>query len=386
MNLLKIEKPKFLTICFCMTMLFVYSVNERYFSIGNYFYFPVMVLLVGSYNLLSSYGRNSWKIFIGDFKIPLTILYVLTSVFVFQKEYKSDVVFSYILLLGMFYVMTLSKLNEIDVKWIMYSFILSGLVLAILLLSQMRLARLDLLRFTVFYSESDFYDVNFLGGYIAIPALLSFYKGWVKKNSCGVILYKIATTIMIIAVLLTGSRGAMLGFLVGVGILLMNRKMILQGLFLAGLFVLLTPLLPDFLYERLFENSYDDGSNSQRIEDWMAGLNAFVKSPLLGNGCDWPEDIIYRELRLKLTAHNTYITFLMHFGIIGIGFLLSIFYPMVVVIVRNKNMRGLLAMLASLLFISIMIEATLSIIFYIPLIVIWILYNYKKNNIYNTVI
>ena len=76
----------------------------------------------------------------------------------------------------------------------------------------------------------------------------------------------------------------------------------------------------------------------------------------------------------------------MHFGIIGIGFLLSIFYPMVVVIVRNKNMRGLLAMLASLLFISIMIEATLSIIFYIPLIVIWILYNYKKNNIYNTVI
>lgn len=362
-------------------MIFVYSTNEKYFSIGNYFILPILTLLIGFVSICKDLYRNNWRLPLKKTILLYVILYVYFSAFILQKECKLDVIASYTILIGMLYVMTYKELSEIDIKYVFYSYILSALILALILLTQMRFPLANPFRFTIFYTDESYYDVNFIGGYLTVPAILTFYKGLIQKKVGKKILFQLSTGVLFTAMLLTGSRGAFLGFFCGIFILVKNRRMIVKGILLLLLLLLLLPLLPDVLYERLFESSYDDGSNELRMLDWLSGLNSFYKSPIFGNGFDWPSDIIYRELHLTYTAHNTYIVLLMHYGLIGIlPFLLYVF-PVWYKLMKDKTYKVFLASFSSLFLIVLMIEASLSIVFFMPFTVLMVLYNYKRRNL-----
>ena len=103
----------------------------------------------------------------------------------------------------------------------------------------------------------------------------------------------------------------------------------------------------------------------QRLELWKVSLSAIKKHPLLGVGTGDVKDAFAKELEEKDSplaftnkrSHNQYFTFLIAFGIIGLGLILfSIIYP---VIVFNKFKDPLFLIFFLIIILSMFTEDSL---------------------------
>lgn len=380
MKLNKKNIPSLKTCCFCLVIFFVYSTNEKFFGVGKYFVFPILTVLTGIVPILLDVFFKK-TILKNNLIILLIIAYIFLSISLFNKEFKYDVVAAYSMLLGMLYVMTYKPLRRTEVQLIVYVYIISALILSIQLLTQLKMPYPGILRFTVFYSFDEYYDANFLGAYLLVPAILASYKGFFCKKNKLKFFFQISTIIILIAMFLTGSRGAIVGFLIGIGVILFSEKNIIKiAIISIACFLLIMALLPEELYNRFFEESYID-TNQKRLLDWTLGFGSFMRSPFLGNGFDWSMNIINRCFHANYTAHNTYIVFLMNFGLLGIiPFVIFICKPFKFFF-KNKSAKNIFASYLAMLFSVLLIEATGSLVFFIPLTVLYILYQYKSNNL-----
>jgi O-antigen ligase len=177
---------------------------------------------------------------------------------------------------------------------------------------------------------SDSRSVNALTGianhYIiyAQMAIISFYLSLyyfikLKSKSIKFLLIIIITT-NLIAIITSGSRGAILAFLISVIFLLQkNKKLILRNKFKFGLLFFVSvlvlfltiPLDSIFLsFESVYTKS--DKSSLKRLELYFFSLNSFYNAPLFGNGWD------YIRLTKGLPAHTLILQLLAELGIVGL--------------------------------------------------------------------
>jgi O-antigen ligase len=173
--------------------------------------------------------------------------------------------------------------------------------------------------------------------YAAAYALLLFT--WVESKSPGFRLALLASMALVtVALVLTFSRGAFLGFiLVNVLFLLWRRNaktLILFGLLAAAVFL----LLPDAVYDRVttgFGRGYGSGSvaiSAGRIEYiWLPLLPEIPRSPIYGHGLGsilWSE-AMRRGAGVTMLAvghpHNAYLQALLDMGIAGLILLCAYF-------------------------------------------------------------
>lgn len=374
----KDKKMSLLTIMFALTILFAYTVNEQYFALGNYFILPVCTVITGVFTLVFK-AIQSHHFPKKNHEVFLILFFILLVLTIFRKEFNFDMVASYCMIWAMFYVCTILPYNFLEIRFLLGIYVISALVLAILLFYQLRMPYLGFFRFSVFFSDNEFYDVNFLSSYMLLPALISFYFAWLIPWNKWSLFYCIANFIILAAILATGSRGALAGLCIGLLPLLKHlfkKKILIFVLF--GLCFLIYLYIPQELAERLFFDSYNDGSNSRRLDDWTYGIMAFLQNPFLGNGFSSSIDTISRLFYTRITAHNTFLLLLINFGLLGIVPFLSL---LVKPLFSYKNsflgIYTLTFYLAFLLNVSL-IEAATSFVFIIPMIFFFILIRNPK--------
>lgn len=179
---------------------------------------------------------------------------------------------------------------------------------------------------------------NFDPNYFAISLLpiiaLSFYAGLAEKNFFWKIILLGSPVILLGALILTQSRGGLLGLGVMLLLAVFRAKNKFLGLITVGLISLaLVYVMPNSVWERFektrIEDSYDDtiGSTVRRYYLAMAAWEMFLDHPIFGAG---PGDFYYNcRLYYPLKAgraHTMYLETMAEMGTIGIGLFLAVLF------------------------------------------------------------
>ena len=175
---------------------------------------------------------------------------------------------------------------------------------------------------------------NDLGRLYAVAyALLLFTWGETKDARLKGLLF-ITMGVLTLALLLTFSRGAFVGW-VGVNVLFLvwkfNARTAGLALLAAGVGLL---LMPGAVISRMSLGLVGGGDVNEfsagRVEEiWIPLLPELFKSPLWGNGLDstmWAK-ALWAEMMLPVThPHNAYIQAILDMGLVGLGLLLAYYW------------------------------------------------------------
>lgn len=177
-------------------------------------------------------------------------------------------------------------------------------------------------------------EKNYFGAILSLAPVFVLYKILYDKHK---IINILCIVLLFLAILYSNSRGALLASILAcvclVGIHLKHyasKKLITVLLisFICGLFLIkpiVSNLLPEWLYNRYFVNSYNDYSNNDRVYRWKNAFEGFSKQPILGYGPGVLysiDEYKYTDLNIAVNkstiSHNTFLDILVDGGIIGI--------------------------------------------------------------------
>lgn len=356
-------------------MIFAIFMPDEYLGIADYYYFPALVCM---FVLVPSLGRPimrsssiNYIIFLLCWQIVVLIVSIIS-----MGDVSSGYALSYILYLLLFFSCFIFEFKKEELKRILNSYLLSGVFVSFLIIYQHRAFFEGGVRFSILLNAKEMFDPNFLAAFLVCPLLIAFYK-LIRKFS---IFYLISLFVITLGMLMTASRGAMLASFIGIviGSFDYNRKskksnrfwmLILLIMAFAIIAFVIFKFLPENTYERLFTDSYDDSSNAKRLDNWRIGLKAFEKSPLLGYGYNGEMSILRSVVGSNRIAHNTYICFLLQFGIIGCLIILRGIVSIYSYFLKRKFYSPV-GILVSTLFVNFFISGEVCFFFWIPLLIL----------------
>jgi len=185
------------------------------------------------------------------------------------------------------------------------------------------------------------------------PHMLSFFLGLVFPLSLGLIfwskkkklVYILITLFILIADLLTFSRGGYLGILVGIIFLLFifwknfsfRYKIVFSLFFLLSLLIILIPSPINKRFNSIFD--LEEGSNKGRIETWKKAIEVIDNNPILGVGLgNYPLAIkASADYREPIYAHNTYLDIAAETGVINALIWIIFLFFTALGLYKNKN-------------------------------------------------
>ncbi len=374
---------------FGMFIMLILLCNDKYLGITEYFYFPIIIIVC----LLVYYTKNIIIFKLEHYCILFLIFYLIMNLTRYEYALNSGVYLSYIIFLVMFLLLTSRKINKKEIRFLINSYIVSGLIISaiIIIMKQEFNGWSGTYRYTVKFMNGVYIDPNYIGAFINIPAIFVFNRVFISKQRIYKHINIIQTLVMTFAIFSTGSRGSMLGLMVGFSIVFScNIKFKIKSLICSiGIMIILAIVLynviPEETIKRMFFDSYYDASNISRLTNWRLGIEALCKKPFWGYGFIDTNVILSRNFEYSAAIHNTYLAFLNQFGIIGS-------FPILVIILKiakqltKKEMRSLLGVLASVILTSILVEQNVSIIFWCALITLYLIKNYKEYNMMENIL
>lgn len=147
--------------------------------------------------------------------------------------------------------------------------------------------------------------------------------------------------VFVIVILSTGSRtGLILTFLV-VLLYLTSSGSFKNFLLMITLVIVLAPLvynyIPESIWDRFLQTNdlVESGNFSERGDIWSAGLLAFKdENFLFGVGYSNFSTMLHNHFGWQMASHNTYLSYLVDFGFIGLLFFLSILFRMCRIVMK----------------------------------------------------
>ena len=366
----KKEKIPLPFIALSITIIFLFAVNTKYFGIPKYY--PMVLLCIVVALFCTMFNKIKFRLehsctlvlfAIACIHLPQTMLYES-----YQKAY------SLLILITMFFLFTLYKPDKKQIRFLSSSFIISGAVLCFLILV---LRKTEGSRYTVQILDFEFMDPNFLSAYLIFPALLCFNRVFHSENK---LLYSVLSFLMFVAVLLTGSRAAMLALGSGIFIVVpkADKKFMFSLLLVLVLCAAIYFVIPEALKERFFSDTYNDDSNLKRLNMWRETLYVISLHPFIGESLAGSQEIVVRTLGGRYLAHNSYLELLLKFGIIGFSSFLVIIYKLAKSFIKKTDIR--MAVLLSLLFVSGIISYSESLTFWLTMTFLAMLANFNIDN------
>jgi len=169
------------------------------------------------------------------------------------------------------------------------------------------------------------FDQNELGLLLVLSIPMSLYLLTRRRSRVLASLCWLQLIACIVAILLTGSRGACLSLIaastmfISVFPFLSKRQKGASALVIVVLAVSSVYLIPAATWERIFTipSELAGGTLSHRTSIWMAGLSVFREQPLFGVGGGAFGPAIISRLDIDYVAHNTYLSVLVELGVIG---------------------------------------------------------------------
>lgn len=237
----------------------------------------------------------------------------------------------YTVIILLFYILMMNfPLSENGIKLLMYSSILSGIVISFYFMFVQKIWYHNILGTEI--------DKNFTGGLLAIYSQFAFLMFYYQKRKLKKIVFLFIWCVLNIGIFYSGSRASILVSIIGAIIIILEdmindakkRKNVWKVLLLVVAFLAVMALIPkidaimsntskfQWYWNRYFKNSYIDTSNNTRIEYWTSGIKLWLSRPIFGNG---PGYITLTKTG-SAVAHNTIIDYLADIGIVGTcGFL-----------------------------------------------------------------
>lgn len=253
------------------------------------------------------------------------------------------------------------------------------------------------------------YNPNLLGGYFVagIPALfgISIYFAVLKKYKHAIV-SSVLTLISVVALFLTGCRGAYIGCMViFAGIFAVSAKYLWKNYkklylsFIAGCFALFTAaiLFVSSLRARVLSifAMRQDSSNSFRFNVYQSSLQMFKDNWLLGIGVGNKNFREIYGLYMRtgfdaLSAYNIFLETAVESGIFALiaflGFLITLIKNAVKFILCSKDIKKVIFVSTALISISaVMIHGLVDTVFFRPQIqfVFWIMVSIVSSSLYS---
>ena len=346
-------------------------------TMGIRFYLPIFVpvLFLGIISIFNNKMKLALEHLTCGVLFLITLFHLQNSLESFGE--KNAALFSETILIIFFFIFSMFRYNLRELKYIINSLIIAGTGFSILLF--LFSFHLGLGHYTIrpFNGYYQYIDPNYLSSFMVIPCIILMKRAiFTNRNISAYILF----FVNIIAVLLTGSRAAMLSLLIALVIMLAVNKN-LKVLFTLIIISILTAIiavifLDSNIIERLFVKSYLDRSNEYRIEFWLSHILYTVEhSPIIGFGLTQITDNIW----INLSSHSTFIAFFSSFGLLGFSFIIALFVH-IWICLFSKDSILFLSLFISFIFVNQMIPADISYSFWGILLVFVIITNFKKDN------
>lgn len=376
----KISLPIFF---FGLFIVFAFYSNNRFWGITEYYFFPLMVIV--SNLILFMKPHNKIKINIEQFCILLLIYILVFNLKRFSAGINRGVYISYLIFMIMFFLITQVKTNKKEIHFLINSYIFSSIIISLMIIifRQELDGWIGTYRYTLKFYNHVYIDPNYIASFINIAVVFSLNRVFSYSKKLTKVSYIVITLLISGAVFLTGSRAGIIalflcyGFVFAVNIKLKNFFIGLVSI--VSLAILVFTFLPEDLTQRVFGISSYLETNQTRILNWKYGIEAFLDRPIFGYGILESQNVLGNYYGYGRAVHNTYLTFLIHFGIIGGLFIAGIFIKILVKVYKSKA-RVMLGTLISLLFTSIMIENNVTITFWSVLIINYLVFDFIKRN------
>jgi len=202
------------------------------------------------------------------------------------------------------------------------------------------------------------------------PHIAGYYTGMIAPLTLACILWAkgkwrlwwvCGGSIIVVANLLTFSRGAEVGLLIGcvIAAMLMTRYVRSRGyhIFFAGMaLVLIFLALPGNPLTSRFVSSFDhaDTSNTSRIEIWEKAIDIASQQPIIGTGIGaasrfYEADADYRR---PIYAHNLFLDVLVEIGFLGLFLFSCMIGGMIRSFWHKKNILGACAIISISIFLG----------------------------------
>lgn len=396
----KKKKISFDTMLFALSFWLIFVTIEGSFSVQMFLPFLLLIIL---YKVII---RKDFKIKINaESKILFwfiaaliisTVINAITHNSYFSKDTLIGV--AYFIVIYLWYLFNTNKsYDKLEIKYIINSYIGMSVLCSVLLIKRFLEGQLGKIAMINFVNVE--IDENYVSALIAIATLYLFndiLNNKSKTKTSIKFLKFIALGINVLAIALSGSRAALIGTILcgGLSYILafgnnLTRKKFFKLLLICavviGIGIKVLDYIPAWTFDRYFNSSYSDNSNSRRVLMWENGLNGFLCSPLYGYSIrifdQLPDFSTIDGFKIpeRVPAHQTYIDLLLYTGILG-------FIPFVVFMYRilkkliTKEEKRMLPMIVFLLFITNIIGAEKSALMWNNLILFTIIGNYIEKN------
>jgi O-antigen ligase len=207
------------------------------------------------------------------------------------------------------------------------------LVIGFVAISDVRLSVLASPRARSFFSDNIGAHANDFGRIFVTAYALMLFTWWEAKEPRAKLALIAVLGILTLAIMLTFSRNAFLGFFVVNGLFLLwkfNMKKV--GWALLG-FAASVLLAPGAVYRRMtrgFDSGSVDEVSAGRVDGlWLPLLPETLKSPAWGQGLDsimWADPLAIGTAQMAGHPHNAYLQAMLDMGLIGLALLLAFYW------------------------------------------------------------
>lgn len=300
-----------------------FVLNKYYGSSVKY----IALLAIGSI-ILYFILDNSQKIKIGKIQICLIIwsaMQIASVLWTAYYEYTYMRLFSYILMAVLVIMLSVFPFKPNELENAIRAYTIGCIVLSLMLIFTGSLdgGGNSEGRLTIKVLDS-YFDPNNLAANILTGLFFCFGGVWKKYKTTPIanIIYAAFFIVQVVAIVLTGSRGGMLSFLVGVIVYCLvkskkNKRYIIGlvlGIFVG--FIIAKQFMPEGLFNRIFAiENYTTGTGRTTI--WSNALNKLLSSPLFGFGIASYHSFFEECFGGATAMHNSFLAVLFEVGVVG---------------------------------------------------------------------
>ena len=337
-----------------MQILFYFLNSDQYFQLSGMYIFLLGASLFGMLWLL----LNIWNRPVNIYQTIIVLLFicVIISIVANSSAIERGYLLSYILLMFTALIFASMDFTKKELDRLSQAYIWFGVIVSLLIIVvHKRFYAEESNRITIQLGTNPLIDPNYLGACLVAPSFLALYKAFEGSKKYRRISW-IATFIIITGVFLTGSRGALLAW--GVGVFLIFCKKFFHrpnikkvALFIATCMIGVVAaliIIPEAYFERMFDmGTWMDPSNMRRLSLWKNAIDYIGQRPLLGYGLG------NTVATVGEAAHSTYLDIFVQTGVIG-GFL---FVLLLVALLLKKSNVFMKAIIASTIVWAVFIAA-----------------------------
>lgn len=258
----------------------------------------------------------------------------------------STMISAYITMAAFVVLVSLIPFTKKEIDNLMMFYSLGCLILAIMLLVGGKMDGGNAVNRYTISIFGKYQDPNWLAAILIGGAFYSLNKVFERKGFVVSALYAVSFLAQSMGIMLSGSRGGLVAYalaLVVYALIKIPRKkrifaLLIFALLVVGGYFLLKAVLPDKVFERLFDISdYISSRGTGRMSIWNAAFSEILKRPLFGRGIISYNLFFLYEFGSASAMHNTFLAVLYEVGIVGFIFFITPFLRVFKNALEKKN-------------------------------------------------